>query len=461
MQNDMLPQAGVGYNMNSFNAPNMMNAGNMFDMQDQYDQLKNKNKGIGANMYNAGMFALGTANPYTKYKARKKGSGTLEGTPDMATNQGIGNTMDQSAQSGMARYGAAYIPKAQDGRRHLDYFTKAAGMPELTFPSPSSASTSSANPNNLSPEALAKKQAFRNDADAYDQKSAMYNQMQQAGYPNMMRQQGQFAPGFQSMYDNFGNDDYNVGRMSRGMQNMLPYLMANPQNTYLQEYNAKKALFGPGARKVSMKFRTVFDPRTGQQVQVPAEGKGSAKGKADMMNDPNISRYSKEDLKLMYGTSDEPKGTSTQKDYEDMNMFERMKANRQTKRMMKEDQRREKKWGVQRGIPENPDYTAPAGTTFANNMAYAPAPAPAQSGYPTTSGYNLFNTSLNTTRPAYTPRDVFGTPSSNMLTGPFDQNKRMMERLNQSQALRDPLSVQQQRYGGMYEVGGIQELTED
>jgi hypothetical protein len=37
----------------------------------------------------------------------------------------------------------------------------------------------------------------------------------------------------------------------------------------------------------------------------------------------------------------------------------------------------------------------------------------------------------------------------------------MMERLNQSQALRDPLSVQQQRYGGMYEVGGIQELTED
>jgi hypothetical protein len=138
-----------------------------------------------------------------------------------------------------------------------------------------------------------------------------------------------------------------------------------------------------------------------------------------MMNDPNISRYSKEDLKLMYGTSDEPKGTSTEKDYEDMNMFERMKSNRQTKRMMKEEGRREKKWGVQNAIPEND------------------------------------------TRQTYTPRDVFGTPSSNMLTGPFDQNKRMMERLNQSQALRDPLSVQQQIYGGMYEVGGIQELTED
>jgi hypothetical protein len=242
---------------------------------------------------------------------------------------------------------------------------------------------------------------------------------------------------------------------------MLPYLMANPQNTYLQEYNAKKALFGPGARKVSMKFRTVFDPRTGQQVQVPAEGKGSAKGKADMMNDPNISRYSKEDLKLMYGTSDEPKGTSTQKDYEDMNMFERMKSNRQTKRMMKEDERREKKYGVQRGIPENPDYTAPAGTTFANNMAYAPAPA--QSGYPTTSGYNLFNASLNNfpmnsmmgPRPtpmnipkAFTPRTAYSLDSQG------NPVRNTMESYMQNQ-------LQGREYGGMYEVGGIQELTED
>jgi hypothetical protein len=335
---------------------------------------------------------------------------------------------------------------------------KAAGMPELTFSSPSSASTS-ANPNNLSPEALAKKQAVYDDFRAYDQKDAMYNQMQQAGYPNMMGQQGRFAPNFQGMYDNFGNDDYRVGRMSRGMQNMLPYLMSNPQNTYLQEFNAKKALFGPGARKVSMKFRTVFDPRTGQQVQVPAEGKG---GKEGYMKDPNLSKYSKEDLRgLGYDVPGDEEDMSTQKNYEDMNMFERMKSNRQTKRMAREDEKREKKWGVQRAIPENPDDTAPAGTTFANNMAYAPAPA--QSGYPTPSGYNLFNTSLNTfpMNSAMGPRSIptnipkVITPRTAYSLDPQGNPVRnTRESFMKSQ-------LQPQRYGGMYEVGGIQELTED
>lgn len=42
--------------------------------------------------------------------------------------------------------------------------------------------------------------------------------------------------------------------------------------SYLQSYEATKRLFGPGARKVKMTFRTYYDPQTGQTHQVPDQG---------------------------------------------------------------------------------------------------------------------------------------------------------------------------------------------
>jgi hypothetical protein len=503
MQNDMLPQAGVGYNMNSFNAPNMMNAGNMFDMQDQYDQLKNKNKGIGANMYNAGMFAFGTANPHTKYKARKKGSGTLPGTPDMTGNQGVQNTINQSADSAMARYGAAYIPKADVGFNMRQQ--KAAGFPQLSFPS-STAQAPASSDSWMSPEAQAKKQAFRDQAAAYDKKYAAMDQAQQAALMQQMQQmqqmqRGQFAPNNQGMYDMFGNDDYNVGRMSRGMQNMLPYLMFNPQNTYLKDLDAKKALFGPGARRVKMSFRTVFDPRTGQQVQVPTEEGANTKGKTSTTN----------------------KEVSPQKEWENMNMFERMKSNRELKRMMKEDERRAKASGAPTsgsgsssattgsfsgGIPARPygpdDFNnpAPEGTITGSESSFAPSQAAPQSGYPMTGGYNFnaqlegdnsrFNfmpqrgmslpgspspdlrgnpamaqmpgmqqTSLFTPNSQFAPNALKlppqSTPASRVLFSSDEQGNRVP---NTFQSYMQN-QLQGREYGGMYKEGGIHELTED
>ena len=552
MQNDMLPQADVGYNMNSFNAPNMMNAGNMFAMQDQYDQLKNKNKGIGANLYNTGMFMASSTNPYTKYKARKKGSGTLPGTPDMAGNQGVQNTMNQSADSAMARYGAAYIPQAQEGFNMRQQ--KAAGFPQLSFPS-STAQAPASSDSWMSPEAQAKKKAFWDQAAAYDQKSAGMDQAQQAALMQQMQQmqqmqrgplfgpgpggpgsdfapgyherninRGQFAPNNQGMYDMFGNDDYNVGRMSRGMQNMLPYLMFNPQNTYLKDLDAKKALFGPGARRVKMSFRTVFDPRTGKNIQVPTEEKGSAKGKADIMNDPNLSRYSKEELRgLGYDVPGEPKGTSAEQDYKNMNMFERMKANRQAKRMMKEDERRAKASGASTsgsgsssattgsfpgGIPARPygpdDFNnpAPEGTITGSESSFAPSQAAPQSGYPMTGGYN-FNAQLegDNSRFNFMPQrgmslpgspspDLRGNPAMAQMPGMqqtslFTPNSQFAPNALKLPPQSTPASrvlfssdeqgnrvpntfqsymqnqLQGREYGGMYKEGGIHELTED
>jgi hypothetical protein len=345
-------------------------------------------------------------------------------------------------------------------------------MPKLNFSSnfgklPSASASTATNTSNLSPELEAIIKAHNDDNAAYAQKYAMIDQMEKAGYPNMrgaypnmMGQQGQFAPNFQGMYDNFGNDDYRVGRMGRGMRNMLPYMMFNPQNTYLQEFNAKKALFGPGARKVSMKFRTVFDPRTGQQVQVPVEGKGTAK-------DTKAADATKEQT-----TTSQRAADAITADYL-----------------------------PQRGLPGSQEpglrytdamdimNTPPPGTVTGANASYAPNQPAQQSAFPVSGGYN-FNAQLegDNSRFNFMPQRGMSLPGSadpnirtsnmyritpNMMTPNRSFAQTEMQLPSQTMAddnimkgwkpkeIYAQSQLQPQRYGGMYEEGGIHELTED
>ena len=225
-ENYPVPMGQYGYDMNYYNQPNMGNLNNLSAMQKNMTDISGKQKQAGQDLLH---FAseYSAAPTYTQYSMKK------------------------------AKYGTAYIPAAQDGR-------VVPGMPSISADSPLmsgtnypiTAVTQAQSEDWMTPEAQAKKKAFWDAAANYDKKW------------NKTGQSQRFAPGYQSMYDMFGNTDYRVGRVDRHMQDLLPYIMYNPQNTYLQSADIRKSLFGKSPRRVTMTFRTYFNPQTGQHEQV-------------------------------------------------------------------------------------------------------------------------------------------------------------------------------------------------
>lgn len=363
----MMPQAHYGYNQS--NTMNQQNAANMQMMQSMLNNLNAGQKDAFSNLSDVANYAALTANPYTQYKYKKLGSGTLPDTGKIAAS-----STPSSQSSGMARYGAAYIPAAANGRviegmEAPEWMSKSGNQP-LFFPRQSQ---QAADPDAfMSPELAAKKKAFYDANTAYEQR---WNQ------PG----QGAYAPGYQSIYDMFGNQDYRVGRMSRGMKDLMPYAMFNPQNTYLQEYSAKKALFGPGARKVKMKFRTVFDPRTGQQMQVPAEdNKQTEKESAPKAQSPMSSPFGA-GFPAMYGARENPAGNTFGGGCPGGNCGPAQGMRQSPLQTMGQSILNAKLPGastIASAASLAPSYSAPpAGTTFDENNAYAPNPYAGMPGY--------------------------------------------------------------------------------
>jgi hypothetical protein len=278
----------------------------------------------------------------------------------------------------------------------------------------------------MSPELEAKKKAFYDAASAYDQRWNAYNQQargQGQGYTN----QGSYAPGYQSIYDMYGNQDYRVGRMSRSMKDLLPYITYNPQLSALKKITPATNWLG---RRVgtTMEFTTVYDPRTGQQVQVPTAS-------AQQQEDPNLARYNK----------DLAEGLAETRDDGGKNWFEKFKDKRAARKASKESNAPASKSPFVEGRPgrlfgpeENPmtPYgTIPTGTTSAQNMSYAPASQPNfLDSYPSINNfdYNAMMNNMNMSAD-YAPTN----------TGNFA-----------------PMGMRYE-YGGDYEMGVPVELTED
>lgn len=106
-----------------------------------------------------------------------------------------------------------------------------------------------------------------------------YNQRNQ-GQNTTPNYQSQWTPQNQGMnYFPMNSSPYikwNTPRPQNRTQGYpVPNVQFNPQNTYLQSFDYKGRLLGPGARKVSMTFRTYIDPITGQPTQVPVENTGA------------------------------------------------------------------------------------------------------------------------------------------------------------------------------------------
>jgi hypothetical protein len=217
-QSMMTAQFGGGIMSGDYGySPNMMNQ-NMFTAK--ADNFTNKGQQAIDNFYRTSMNAMATAKPYMKNTVSYAADGIAVGPGGGASGgQGATNT---GMPSGMT----------QD--QFFEYM------------------------------------------DAYNQRQ---NQgAQQYNTPNN-QQQWNYNP--QGM-NNFPMN-YNPGMSwnTKGPQVMtngypVPMMAFNPQNTHLQSYDYRGRLLGPGARKVSMTFRTYTDPQTGQTTQVPVEqGQGT------------------------------------------------------------------------------------------------------------------------------------------------------------------------------------------
>ena len=347
---------------------------------------------------------------------------TAGNVQNVMAQQVAGNAMQNIMpyMTPQARYGAAYIPKAQKGIADIpeESLLNPQTLRKAMFSTPAKGQSSF----EMSPELEAKRKAFYDASAAYDQTDKyMRQQLGPAYYNQGAYNQGMFAPGYQTMQgaDMFGNTNYRVGRVGKGMENFIPYLMANPQLSALKRFDAKKQLFGPGARRITMDFETAYNPQTGQVVQLPKK-------------EQTDERYLR-DLKER----------ETELEGNDMNFFERMKAKRAAKKAGKQASEQQAtspfaQSPFHQGYParpygpaENPAYsygTPAGGTTFGNNMSYAPATFNPLDSYPNINNFD-YNSLAN--------------------------DMKAMERYN-------PTSTSQMGASGMkYEEGGFYDLTED
>lgn len=202
--------------------------------QAEMDRLNNSSKQAFGNAFGAGMNMMNTANPYMDY------------------------SVDQMRTGGMH--------KAKNG------YEQAQQRMMGDFPQISPSTT----PN------LFNKQGFQAPRNTQQQMSPQ-QQAQLAAYMQQMAGQGQgqgnqnryLAPNQQAYYNQGtqGNQyiPYNSNPYMNWRTQGMPAVGFNPQNTFLESYEAKKRLFGPGARKVKMTFRTYRDPVTGQVTQQPGQ----------------------------------------------------------------------------------------------------------------------------------------------------------------------------------------------
>lgn len=272
---------------------NPQNTQRMQMYQDEMDQLNGSSRQAFGNAFDAGMNMINTANPYMDWSTDKKKKGG--------------------------------VPKAKNGyelaqQRMMGDFPQ---MSKSTTPNIFGTSSNIQAPGNTPKQMTPQEQAMF---------AAYIQQMQGQGNQNRY-----LAPNQQAYYTQ-GNQfiPYNSNPYMNWRTHGMPAVGYNPQNTYLESFEAKKRFFGPGARKVKMTFRTYRDPMTGQVTQ--QQGPQSAEDQF------NMSKYSPEDRALIENKPYQPEVHDEAVDKRrDMNWFQRRRDDKNQEKLLKQDLKREQR----------------------------------------------------------------------------------------------------------------------
>jgi hypothetical protein len=405
VQNIMQPQyAAMGMEAGMMN-PETMQRMQMY--QDQMNQLNSSSQEAFGNAFGAGMNMINTANPYMDYTADQMSIGGIpraENGYNVAQKRLIdklskddSNLFAPSKENANAIAGFRNNPQQQGPQGYRDPYSGWDGTGSMPWITSSNAPGSKQGAQQMNPQQQAQLAALQ---QMQGQGQGHWPGVAGAGYNNQTENR-YTAPNQQAYYNQGmqGNQyiPYNSNPHMNWRTQGMPNVGFNPQNTYLESFEAKKRLFGPGARKVKMTFRTYRDPMTGQVTQQPGQQPGQQRSQQSTDEDElNFSKYTPEERQIAEG-SQRPYQPEVHDEAVDkrreMNWFQRRRDDKNVKRLQKKDEalnKRVKERAAEHG-PIEPYGASPfsAGFPASYNLPVPTNQQQYDNSGPSSSGLNL------------------------------------------------------------------------